>query len=176
MLLELVPEELSPISSYLHLRDLKSLSLCSKRCNVIVAPWLWEAVKIASFQWETTRWDEPIPAHIVHCRSLTLTLIETENIEETKEKMISLIKLSDPITLALRLSHGHEMLLAECLSTISEMENFTRLKLFFSYKRLFQIDESFAKKLKVLYGFCCELASIDRLTSLVELNLQRVKM
>ena len=118
---------------------------------------------------------EPIPAHVVHCRSLTLELCETKKIKETKEKMISLIKLSDPISLTLKLLWGH-MLLAECLSAISKMENFTRLELDFFSERVFQIDESFAKKLKVLHFSGGELVSIDRLTSLVELNMDEVKV
>ena len=48
MLLELVPEQLSPIFSFLRLRDLKNLSRCSKRFNIVVAPWLWKAVKFSS--------------------------------------------------------------------------------------------------------------------------------
>ena len=119
--------------------------------------------------------DEPIPTHVVHCRSLTLELGETKKIKETKEKIISLIKLSDPVSLTLDLQRGH-LFLAECLSTISEMENFTKLELSFNYSRRypFHIDKRYAPKFKVLHVRHCELASIDRLTSLVELKLEGV--
>ena len=120
--------------------------------------------------------DEPIPTHVVHCRSLTLELGETKKIKETKEKIISLIKLSDPVSLTLKVPAGH-MFLAESLQTISEMENFTRLELKFNLLNpinVFRIDASYGTKLKVLHVRNRELTNIDRLTSLVELKLEGV--
>jgi len=124
---------------------------------------------------ETGLLHEPLPANVVHCCSLTLTLGKTNKIEETKNIIVSLIKMSNPVSLTFRLLCGH-MFLAECLSTISEMENFTRLELVLPSERVFHIDKGYEKKLKVLHVKGGELASIDRLTSLVELNLEGVKV
>ena len=124
--------------------------------------------------------EEPIPVHIVHCHSLTLDLGETKEIEETKNRIVSLIKLSDPVSLTLNLQErcGH-VFLSECLSAISEMENFARLELeldFYALPVLFHVEESYATKLKVLHVIGGQLANLDLLTSLVELKLDQVKV
>ena len=97
-----------------------------------------------------------------------------KKLKETKEKIISLIKLSDPVSLTLKKLPRGNMFLAESLSTISEMENFTELKLRFDTWSAFRIDESYATKLKALHVKNCDVANIDRLTSLVELRLVAV--
>ena len=121
--------------------------------------------------------EEPIPAHVVHCRSLTLDLGETEKIEETKNRIVSLIKKSDPVSLTLNLIErcGHIF----TYSAISEMENFARLELdldFYALPVLFHVEESYAMKLEVLHVSGGQLANFDRLTSLVELKLDQVKV
>ena len=121
---------------------------------------------------------EPIPANVAHCHSLSLLLEGTDEIEETKKKIVHLIKLSDPVSLKLNLMCG-QMFVDECLSTISQMENFTRLELKFDLSHngdVFHIGEDYAKKLTVLHVGGGKLSSIDRLTSLVELKLEDVKM
>ena len=179
MLLELVPEELSPIFSFLTLSDLKNLSLCSKRSNVVVAPWLWKAVE---FDCETYQVEEQIPAHIVHTRSLTLDLCprrKTRKTEETKNRIVSVIKKSDPVSLTLKLRHGGHIFLSECLSAVSKVENFARLELQlgnYGWPVLFHFDRSYATKLKVLRVKGGELTNFDLLTSLVELKLDKVEV
>ena len=96
--------------------------------------------------------------------------------KETKNKIVSLIKLSDPESLTSNLLDGHNMIFIESLFTM--MENFTRLELKFSYTQrvVYHINESYSKKLKVLHVSGGELANIDLLTSLVDFKLDYVKV
>ena len=128
--------------------------------------------------------DDPIPAHVVHCRSLTLVVssLEMTKKEEIRKRLVNLIKLVNPVTMTYV---GHTFF-SECLSMISEKENFTKLELFadptydISEQYVYHIEESCVNKLTVLHvdGGACggKLANIAGLTSLNELQLEDMRI
>ena len=122
--------------------------------------------------------DKPIPAHVVHCRSLTLVEYkDMKRLEEIRERLVSLIKLANPVTL----TYFGNTFFSECLSTISEMGNLTELKLFSNLceENEYHIEESCANKLTVLHvdgGNRGNLASIAGFTSLNELHLENMTL
>jgi len=130
MLLNLLPELLTPILALLNGEDLKSVSLCNKHCYQLAVPMLWENVTVNKGVLFT-----PIPSQMVFCRKLIVMIdAEDEDAEEEEEivkKLVKLMESSNPTTLHFSsMQCGTETsLLSSCLAAISKMTNLTRLRL-----------------------------------------------
>ena len=104
MLLELLPELINPILTWLSVKDIKNVSLCSKRCNHLVAPTLWENVRFTSFHLLTST---SVPSHIAFSRKLHIDSFELfsskifkkEEEQEFTNKFVVLLKLTSLTTL-----------------------------------------------------------------------------
>ena len=198
MFTKLLPDEISHIFSFLSSKDLKNISLCSKQCNVFVAPWLWEYVGGRSSLDDVNVIDRlldmPIPLHVAHCRRLTLNLGlklgRTNKMEEIIKMFLSLIELSAPEILVAYLKYGACKpileILEECLSAVSTMGGVTSVHLICSNKKdLPVLDESC--KLKVLHllndinvdflrSISRKFPDLHRYTSLEELEIVQMKL
>ena len=135
MFLDLLPELLSPILTLLNRKDLKNVSLCSKECNLIVAPMLWESVVVTESLLLTTT---PIPNQIALCRDLSVQVRYIMNGKERNElvnKFEALMTLCSPTTI--RFASRYPDSLTQCLKAIckDDLGHLTRLKnLFIDYK------------------------------------------
>ena len=69
MLLELLPELINPILYFLSVKDIKNVSLCSKGCNHLVAPILWENVNVTSKRLLAS---SSVPSHIAFASNLCI--------------------------------------------------------------------------------------------------------
>ena len=105
MLPQLLPELINPILTLLSGKDIKNVSLCSKRCHHLVAPTLWENVRVTS---DRVLASTSIPNHIAFARNLRIDDKEVFGItwsEENKYELMKildmLLKLSSPTTLSL---------------------------------------------------------------------------
>ena len=97
MLLDLLPELLSPILTLLRRKDLKNISLCSKECNLIVAPILWERVVVTKNRLLAT---SPIPNQMALCHRLYIDVswcaMMSRKEEELVMKFAALMTLCSP--------------------------------------------------------------------------------
>ena len=96
MLPELLPELINPIPTLLSVKDMKNVSLCSKLCNHLVAPTLWENVKITSYELLAST---PVPSHIAFSSNLRIYLygITEKNKQEVMNSHIKFTSESNMI-------------------------------------------------------------------------------
>ena len=156
MLLELLPELIDPILTLLSVKDLKNVSLCSKPCNHLVAPILWENVRVTSDHLFAST---SVPSHIASSRHLNIdcymslsTRFNKADEQEFTKKLVALLKLTSLTTLSL-FGFSELSIVTQCLATISELTSLENLKL-----------------------SCCNISDaglehIGRLTGLVNLNI-----
>ena len=135
MILELLPELLDPILTLLSGEDIKNVSLCSKRCNHLVAPTLWENVKVTG---KLLLASASIPNHIAFARKLYVAVHDSlvrDKRKKTKsvevkhgltEKLVALLELSSPMTLVLWRCMNASIV-TRCLATISQMTGLQNL-------------------------------------------------
>ena len=84
MLPQLLPELFPPILTLLCVEDIKNVSLCSKRCNQLVAPTLWENVRVTSNRMLTSK---SVPSHISFARNLCIFGDEQQLTRKCEEKL-----------------------------------------------------------------------------------------
>ena len=129
MLPELLPELINPILTLLSLKDIKNVSLCSKLCNNLVAPMMWENVEITS---DHLLASTSVPSHIAFANNLRIYLygITDKNKQEVMNKLVVLLKLSSSTTLTLTLFRRAESsIVTRCLATISELTGLKNLNI-----------------------------------------------
>ena len=116
---------------------LKNVSLCSKRCNQLVAPTLWQNVNVT---WDRLLASTSIPSHIAFSSNLRIDLLgiiwyegcDLLGIKKMKakrkltKKLVALLKLSSPTILSL--SWCMEVsIFTRCFATISELTGLKNL-------------------------------------------------
>ena len=121
MLPELIPEFINPILTLLSGKDIKNVSLCSKRCNQLVAPTLWENVRVTSNRLLASK---SVPSHISFARNLCIFGDEQQLTKKCEEKLEALLKLSSPTTLSF---FRCSAIVPRCLATISELTGLKNL-------------------------------------------------
>ena len=176
MFLDLLPELLSPILTLLSREDLKNISLCSKACNFIVAPILWESVVVPEIYLLTTT---PIPNRIVHCHDLCVQVAGAMYQKERKKfakKFEALMALSSPTIF--RFECMEESMRSQCFKSISKhLTNLENLNI--SYHKVFDTGLKYIGRLAGLKNLnisSCDLTDsalqhISCLTGLENLDI-----
>ena len=132
MLLELLPELFPPILTWLTVKDIKNISLCSKLSNHLVTPTLWENVRVTS---DRLLASTSVPSHIAFARNLRidcnvslLTRSNKKDEQKFTKKLVALLKLSSPTTLSfLRCSEVSTV--TRYLATVSGLTHLKNLEL-----------------------------------------------
>ena len=126
MLPKLLPELIDPILTLLSVKDIKNVSLCSKLCNHLVAPTVWENVNVTS---DRLLASTSVPSHISFACNLFIACQDTADEQEFTIKLVALLKLSSPTTFSFfRCSEAS--IVTRCLATISELTSLKNFKLF----------------------------------------------
>ena len=176
MLPQLLPELFPPILTLLCVEDIKNVSLCSKRCNQLVAPTLWENVRVTSNRLLTST---SVPSHIAFARNLHITLFGITGYTHNRlmEKFEVLLKLSSPATLTLLNRCSEVTTVTGCLATISELTGLKNLDV--SGSHLSGAGLEHIGRLTGLANLnisCCDISDaglkhLYHLTGLVNLNI-----